>query len=501
MRIFGIDIGTANIKVAVVEKRFRGHEVRNVVKFGLDTPGKIEATLSGALRSLDFDPAEDHVAAVFPADKITSRSVRMPFVKARQISDALPFELESLSPFDADDFVCAWSPVEVNSGITRVLGALALKSDMAAFIETLKISGADPDWIIPSQAAISQSVANPAATWALALEFDNKNASIVILKNGAAALFHTAPVDVETILSHDKALKTGTGGKLESLKANWDKPLKKFANDVSREIKMAQIAAARDDESFTPVKNVIICGEIGNAQAVGWALEEELGFVVERVDSSIPMTPQEKAPVFAAALGAAVAVCESMDSREKTVMNLRTGQFAKKKRFTGDRRQIAVTGVLLAILLAAGAISYISGEIRLGRKYDGLKTALRAEFKRAMPEVTNIVSEIQQMKSSLKDMENRAGALGPALAEKDPFLDRLGEITSSVPENTRLDTDELTYEWGKVSITGRTESFDKVELYKKRLEKLGWVKKAAVEGVKASATGQSVDFKISLEAN
>jgi len=500
MNIFGIDIGSSSVKIALIEKKFRGWEVKSRLALDAGIEGGAAQAVRKGLASLNFDVAEDYVAAAFPADKIASRLIPLPFAKRRQIADALPFEMEAQSPFSAEEFVCAHSTVEPKGVGTLVWGALALKRDIEPFIETLKSAGADPDYIIPAPSAVAaSSLSGPGGTWRMALEIGHANVHIAVVKNGAVFYSHSAPIGAESLLEN---IGEDYGAFPDLSLDEWEPAVKKFAKELAREIKMTIKAAAKEDPGFTILGDVSVCGGLGGKAPILKALGEELGVIV--VKASMPQggdgraEAEGKAPVFAGALGAAIAAAELMDDREKGVPNFRSGEFARKRKLGGDRRQLVVTGVLAAILLAVFAVSYAAEEIRLSRKYDALKNELRAEFKRAMPEVTTIVSEIQQMQSNMKDMENKAASLGFALAEKDPFLDRLGDITKAAPDNARIDVDEFTCEWGKTTLAGRTDNYESVELFKKKLGALPWVKKITTEGAKAAPAGQSVEFRMSL---
>ncbi|MBF0635216.1 MAG: PilN domain-containing protein, partial [Nitrospinae bacterium] len=181
-----------------------------------------------------------------------------------------------------------------------------------------------------------------------------------------------------------------------------------------------------------------------------------------------------------------------------TRANFRVGSNKKSGGFTGARRQAILTAALAGVFVLAWVGSYIAEGMRLDAKYGALKNELRAEFKKAMPEVTNIVSEMAQLKSAIAALETKAGALGPALAEKDPFLDRFTSVTDSVPEGARLDIAEFTYEWDRILLSGKTDSFERVEQFRNNLEKLDWAGKAVVEGAKTGIAGGGVEFKITI---
>jgi len=72
-------------------------------------------------------------------------------------------------------------------------------------------------------------------------------------------------------------------------------------------------------------------------------------------------------------------------------------------------------------------------------------------------------------------------------------------VTYAKPQNTRLDIEELTYEPGRLVLTGRTESYEKVDALKSNLEKLAWVGKARLEKARSSASKADVSFRIEVD--
>ena len=80
----------------------------------------------------------------------------------------------------------------------------------------------------------------------------------------------------------------------------------------------------------------------------------------------------------------------------------------------------------------------------------------------------------------------------------DPFLDFLADITLSVPDNVKLDVEELVYEPDGFIIDGHTESFKKVDKLKKNIEKLTWTGKVTVERAKADVSGSGVRFRLEV---
>lgn len=491
MNIYGIDIGSSSVKVTQVEKKLRGYTVKRLkaVQAGADPAG----ALKSALAQMGFDPREDTVAVVFPKDRVSTRVLTMALADDKKIAEALPFELESLVPFDAEKMVIAHQLTRRKNGEPEVGVAYAPKLEFTRFLSMLDRAGADPDYVIPSQFAITAALGS--ASLADAVTVDVGVSTVLVLATRGVSLVLASTADMGADIAENLSSAIDGGAEAEA-------GLSLFADRLAREIKLVIAGASKDGEPFTPSK-ISLCGGMAADAKLKSLLAERIGVPVERASAEGDNAPSEidgardrwgRPPIFAPALGAALLAAKDPDTRA----NFRTGSHKKRGGFTGARRQAVLTAALAAVFVFAWIGAYIAEGVRLDGKYGALKNELRAEFKKAMPEATNIVSEVAQLKSALTAMESRAGSLGPALAEKDPFLDRFTSVTDSVPEGARLDIVEFTYEWDRILLSGRTDSFERVEQFRNNLEKLDWAGKAVVEGAKTGIAGGGVEFKMTI---
>ncbi len=480
--IFGIDLGRQSLKIAVVEKRLRSHEVTEIGYRDVHGMDDVEtaATLLELLSQLKFDKDADHVTVVFPGEKLSSRTLFIPLTQRKQITEALPFEIEPLTPFDANDFVCDYTLIKTEGSGTRLLASIALKRDLEKFLNLFAVAGVDPEIVLPSPIATSMAIPDDFAseneTVAL-LDIGHRSTVITLVRNGVPVAFHTTRAE-------------GAG----------------IAKLIAREVNRLLISEAGSEENVS-VSRVVTCGGLGGEEVVLKAIGDELGCDVEIAhivgddlppdDNRSPAISKLSPSIFTTAIGAAI--CSAGGGAFEPA-NLRGGDEEEKRGFAGDKKQVIVAACLLATAIFFGFASFfIEGE-RLDRKYEGLKRQIRAEFKMALPDVKNIVSEKQQLKNSLAKIREKSKILGAGLMAEDPFLDRLLDLSTAAPEGMKLDIDELAYEWGKVTMSGRTESFEKVEQLKKSIENLPWTGKVTVDRAKAGISSSEINFRLEVEA-
>ncbi|VAX17022.1 hypothetical protein MNBD_NITROSPINAE02-1578 [hydrothermal vent metagenome] len=514
INVFGIDIGADKLKVAVVEKGFRGYEIVRLTTrkiSGMDD-ADVSETLASVIDELGFDNDKDQVAALYPARKLSSRTMDIPLVQRRKILEALPYEIESQSPFGVDDFVSDFISVETRDTGSKIFAVIALKTDFEKFLEVFFGAGLDPDLVIPEPLALTAVFMGEDAMESLSVIIDIGGDTTVMtaLQGGKPVSFHVFTQGLRRIcleageeesqMEHamERRWSPGSGGDI------WEAPIKKFASALALESKRLIMSTGRQMEEARDVE-IILCGGGGDSERLAKAIADETGEKVKRltlpvkdatIDDAKISARKPPATIFAGAIGAALRIAE----REKyEPVNLRTGGFEKKRRFAGDRNQAIVAGVFLAVALLISFSSFIIEGYRLGNRYESLKNEIRAEFKKALPEVKRIVAESQQLKNALAQLDEKSRALGPALLDRDVFLGRLLDISRASPKDIRLDVEELVYEWGQMTISGRTESFEKVEMLKNNIAKLPWAKSVVVDKAKAAPAAGAISFRLEIK--
>ncbi len=482
-RIIGIDIDGDAIKVAVVEKSFRNMEVVRLDArkiSGHATKDEIVTTLKKMMGEIKYDADEDIVTAVLPSRLLSSRTITVPLKKRSQILEILPYEIEPSTPFSADDFVCDYVPVESSDDGTKLLSAIALKADLAQCLNIFKKADIAPDVVVPAPfaiyVAIDDDINAPSGSLGVILETMHDSTGITFLKNKVPIAFH--------FLSH-----------------NTNETPSKRAKAISLELGGMLMTLERQGET-AKISTVAVCGEHAESAELLQEIKRAVSFSTVK---AIPSGVQASALVknldvglssFAGVLGAAY---RTADSRAKGSINLLTGEFEKKQKLTGHRSQNIITASLIAILIITAFTSSIMESVALDEKHKDLKKEIRAEFKKALPDVKNIVSERQQLKNAMSSIESKTALIGPALMETDPFLKRLTDISKAVPADVKIDINEFVYEWEIIELAGQTVSYEKIEAFKKNIEVLPWVKKITIKKTKAAVSSEKINFRFEIK--
>jgi len=471
MRIFGVEAGAGFIRAAVVEKQMRGTRILRLASTALEAGERNSASLGEFLRRLGFSPDKDTLAAVFPGEKVSHRVLATPLTKKTQIAQTLPFELEAKVPFTADEFVCGFIVTGSGADGSRLLAALAKNEDMEDFLGIYAGAGLDPDLVAPGPLASAAGLAANAG----------RDETAAVVHGGSGGVYITI---------------TGPGG--EPLAFHTCGPAEE-AEKIGMEIDRLMLGLARENPGIKLGAVALGGWAFGPSDAISQRLMAPVGFAQitgapePEAGGLAANSVEEGKAQFLAALGAAY-----MAAGVAKPLSLRQGRFQKTARRASQGREAAVAGVLAAAAAALWLISFIAGGISMNREYSSLKAQVREIFKTAMPEVTTIVAEKQQMMAELARLEGSARTLGVGQG-RDPFLDVMLDVARSKPSGAQMAMEEMIFEPGRLILSGRTESFEKVDQYKNALEKLPWVAKARLDKAKAAAGKGEVTFRLEAD--
>lgn len=158
--IIGLDRGTSAIKAVLLEKSFRGYEVKGVRMIPVPQDGSgppSEEAIQAAVSTLvaEFDPeAVGYVVAASGSD-VSTWMLQLPFTDQRRIEQTLPFELENYVSFDLDDMILDYEVVRTVGEKSRVAAALIPKSRMTTVLRSLNALKIDPQAMVLDSYALT----------------------------------------------------------------------------------------------------------------------------------------------------------------------------------------------------------------------------------------------------------------------------------------------------------------------------------------------------------
>jgi general secretion pathway protein L len=327
-RILGIDIDGTALRGVLLKTAFRRMELDRYVYVPLEqplgSPGR-SAELQDAFRSMlrALGQAPDVVLAALDGEQASLRVVELPLAAAKRAAEVLPFELESMLPFEVADAVIDYQPIDTRDGQLRLLAAAALRTRVREQLALFSGSPFEPRELAVGAAALDglRSLCPEVALGHSAIiEVGERETSFCVLVGGRAAFARTLSVGASALPDKELLLYAGV---------------------------RQTIAAYRASGADAPERMYI--GGHGPLAELAAEIAHQTELAVELL--SLPLTAESQSPVPLEFTRAAALAGRALTSGKR--INLRTGEFAASRGqtdFTAQLSLLAMCGV--AILLA-----------------------------------------------------------------------------------------------------------------------------------------------------
>jgi len=499
-RVFGIDLGSYAVKVAVMDVGFRVSRLIQVHTFPV--PGGPESAL---LRSLDVlsglpRPQPTEVVAVgMPGDRVLLRLLEIPFTEPRKLGAVVGNELADDIPWELEQVVFDFATVPDVPG--RVVAALAQSAEVRLLLDRLGEQGMDPRQVVVGPlcyAGLVREMVPQGSVMVVDMGHTTTNMCHVI--NGRVAGARTVSRGGHQVtdalrqafqLSYEEAEQLKERDGFVALdEASLPPDRRALASTVAgavapltREVRLTVgLFGARLSRT---VDQLLLCGGTSLLRGLDEYLAQELQIPTRRLDltavteeSSTTLTPEGEA-MAAAAMGIAV------EQGGRHGINLRQGEFAFKTDrsvFTEKLVQIAVS--VVAILVFAALSAYMS------------LNALRKEEKRLTVQLQQATKEtlgeeIKNPRTVSKLLQKGCRPRSFAIPQQTAF-DILDRLSRDIPgkDKVKLDIVHLDIKPGKTYVKGTADSRSAVGDIVKALEKNKCFSKIATGRISDVADGK-----------
>jgi general secretion pathway protein L len=426
----GIDIGSANVKVALVRSTYRKLALVRLASAAVSpevpVPDAVRAAVSTAL--LGEAPGVDATAVAIDGARAAIHRLLLPAAAQKQLVDVLTFELEAQLPFDIDGAVYDWRLLEstTDDGQLPIVAAVARIEDVKARIDLVRdTTRFEPERVGVGAFALSALVPYvpdlSAEGTVAVVDLGAKGSEILVLEKGE-------PVFART-------LSTGT----EGLPATADK--------LARDIRVS--FAAHRAQGGTPVTRVYLCGGgafVSGAEVfLGGSLEIPVQVLPEpQVDSAaVPPETMREAPRYAKAIALALSL-----AGRGAGMNLRRGPLTFERGFAWVRERIPVLAGLAAVILFSFVFSAWARLHAVHKERDALKEALSDVTKQVLGTEADNASDAQDLL-----------AKATAVSDEDPMphadaFDVMVRLSQAIPTSMTHDVEELDVQKSHVTVRG-----------------------------------------------
>ena len=533
-RSLGVDVGSSAIKVVELRQTVRGIELVRVHVFPVTAPGPdapaaaaepAPAAAAGEEVPAGPAPFPPEVAAALrewaggeslaglrlicaiPGDRVARRRMLLPFRDRKRIAQAVPFEIESETPFDLEDVFVDWELVGGATATAEVVATVAPRREVALRLAALRDAGITPRVLEVEGLALAnlgEWVELPGTR--LLLDLGHRKTTLCLTVNGAPRYARTLPTGGRHLtealaadlgLSFEEAerrkLRDGVIGTAGPATA---RVLERFALDLLRTLGgLEPVLGASADKA---IDGLVLLGGGARLQRVESWLAERTGIQTARL--AVP--PGTPAGALLAAgdplrLAPALALALRGTLKARTRTNLMQKEFAPRIDLGRFGRQLRGTafwaGLALLLAIAAGA-NRIALE---SRRADRLEGELAQIWQQAAPGRPVPADVSRALADTLQQTQQRAELLG-IYGGSLSALGLLGEISKLVPPGLSVIFEELSIDGQVVRIRGHTESFAAVDQLKAALATYPQFADIRVSEIQADATRGGNNFSVTI---
>lgn len=439
-RTLGIDIDDGIVRGALVSAGFRRTEVGGLFS---ERYGEEEGALEEAIRHLvgQIQPPPDGVIVALSGRVASLRRLTLPTAAARRVQEILPFELESLTPFELEDVVVSYQEVERDDDGQTLLAASAPRLEVRRCLDVLQAAGADPRAVTLSAVALEGllPLLHPELAEAnqLLINLRRQETDLLMVSEGRAHFARTLSIGADDLGD--------------------PKCVSRFETEVRRSLSGFRAAGAPMASHFTLVGEILDPTEAN--QWMSRVLE------LPSRDLALPLALSELNPrpfALALALG-------GRNLKRSRRLDFRVGDLARA-RAAGALRRHSRLAVAAAIAIAASAIFALVAQ----RSYERERaTRLQQQLElRARSLLGKRLKSPDAVEAAIK--ASSAG-MGP-LPRFDAFS-ALDAVSKSISTEIRHDTRRFRVEIddenrsGKLFIEGNVESVAEQERIAAAFEK------------------------------
>jgi general secretion pathway protein L len=432
----GIDIGTTAVKVAVIRTAYRKVQLAALASVEVAQAGGAPEAVTAAVRMAmgERGGLGDAIATSLEGSRATVRVVGLPQSAAKQISEVLPFELESALPFDVADAVWDFRVLpglrEKKGEELAVLTGVAKVADVSARIELCRAAlGVEPERVglgafpianlLPYAPGLGEAVQGGVVAL---VDLGTVTSDVLILKGGEPVFARTLGLGTQGL--------PGTAAKL------------------ARELRTT-VASHRAQGGEPPVR-LYLCG--GGAYVSG--AEAFLSSALEIPVEALPAPVLELGPTvsqvelgtvarYAKAIGLALGL-----GPRSLGLNMRKGPLAFERGFAWIKERVPLLAGLAAVILVSFLFSAWAQLYAKSKEKAVLEKALSAVTKEVLGEETESASRANDLLSSQTSVSDE-----DPLPHADAF-DVMVKISELIPASMTHDIEELDIQKSHVVLHG-----------------------------------------------
>ncbi|MFH1261932.1 MAG: pilus assembly protein PilM [Pseudomonadota bacterium] len=501
--VLGLDIGSFSIKAALFDTTFRSYALTDLFESpplqtdeidAAERPVVITEAILRLLKDNRLHPST--IVTALSGTTVSTRHLTLP-LPDKQVTKVLPFELESALPFDLEDIIVDHHMIATSKAGTTLLAAAAKKSAITEHLAFLRGAGLEPAFVGLDSLFLYNlnqlTLKNDPSTYAI-VDMGHQKTSICIVSNHAAQLVRTLftaghavtdSVRSQLDLTFQQALEAKHSHgilELESHPLRSD-DLKRLSAAIVRVLDPLIVELLQTFQSYRAqrrgigdgnpamVEKIFLCGGTSLLRNLPEYITARTGLPTSRLalfsDESGVKPTGIREPVLApaVALGLRAAVRGASAKRVATI-NFRKGEFAFAKDLTGMRDKALFFGKWVTALFLLGLLHVGFKYNNLAQQKSGIDKVILQEVRRIVPDVKKPPSKAGESLKLLRERIAKYREKQEVLTSGLNDLTALGvlkEVSTRIPADIRMDTQELLIERNRMTLRATVDSFASVD--------------------------------------
>jgi len=472
-RVFGIDLGSYAVKVAVMEVGFRTSRLIQLHTFML--AGGPDPTLDRGLAALDGLPAPrptDVVALGMPGERVLLRLLEIPFVEPRKLGAVVGGELADDIPWELEDVVYDYAPLPEAPG--KVVTVAAQSAEVRFLLERLGEAGLEPRSVTVAPLCYGPVVRKVAPEGAaLVVDIGHATSNCCMVVNGRAVagrtvsrgghqvtealrqVYQLSYAEAEA-LKEERGLVAAEDVQLPQERRQLASTIGQALSPLVRELRLsvglfASVLGRRPDQ-------VLLCGGTSLLEGLDGYVAAEIQLPTSRLQTGTGVEPGETALTAEGEAIAALSMGIAMEQGGRRGIDLRQGEFAfKTDRSILSEKLVHVAVAVVTVLVFAALSAYMS-LYALRKEEKALARQLKVATRQVMGEVVTSPKKVLR----LVKRGCRPRAFG--IPKKTAF-DILDMLSRQIPgrDKIKLDLSRLDIKPGKTYLKGTADSRSAVD--------------------------------------
>jgi general secretion pathway protein L len=361
----------------------------------------------------------DQLVTCLPARKAYVRRLEFPFQDEKKIAAAIPFSLSTQLPVAIDQCATSVQPVQTTEKGATVVAAAVPTETLQSLLAEFEAANVPLHLVDLSPFCYAAGIGEE-INEGLIICATKHETTVSMLQKGHLTDYRVLPTIAEPIQT----------GQIQQL---------------LREIRVLKQTGGEGDLS------IILMGDRGTPELVETLQKNELNVEVLSLDFGGHQVDSEFLPAVALALRAKTA-------RIDQSFNFRSGRYALKGEWANLKRKLILLASLLSLAVVVLISSMILRYVDQANRADQLQAEMVSVYKSLFPEATTIVDVPLQLKSGIRDLQEKGSLI---TGGQSSALAVLKEI-SRLPDLVTVEFQEFALNSEELKLSGQTSSFEAV---------------------------------------